>query len=393
MNDRLISVAYSTSPATSQTYLYEYILPFALTGIIDENQRRFTTWSYDSSGRVTSSQHANGADLTQVSYNSDGTRTVTNPLGQQETYTFTTLQGVPKVAEIDRLATSTTAAATRTFTYDPNGYKASETDWNGNLTIYTNDMRGLPLSVTQASGSSQERTVTATYDATFHLPTEIVASGLTTDFTYDASGNLLTRTLTDTTTTTLPYSTNGNTRTWTYTWDANGLLTSAKGPRTDVGELTYFNHDGSGTLISVTNALGQRTQVAAHTPGGLPQTILDPNGVITDIAYDERLRLSTSSIHTAAGELITSYGYDDAGDLLVVILPDGSLFTDSYDQSHRLTKVSDIFNQATAYTLDAAGDRTQINVTDSGNTVRHTHNATFDALGRLIQKTPVERGK
>ena len=37
---------------------------------------------------------------------------VTNALGQQLLYKFTTLQGVPKVTEIDRQATSTTAAAT-----------------------------------------------------------------------------------------------------------------------------------------------------------------------------------------------------------------------------------------------------------------------------------------
>src|SRR5207244_4060924 len=138
--DRLASITYSTSPLTSLTYLYETAaLPFALTGIIDENGDRFASWTYDASGRGTSSQHAGGADLVQVAFNADGTHTVTSALGQSEIYHFTTLQGVPKVTQIDRLATSTTAAASRSFTYDANGYLASQTDWNGNRTSFVND--------------------------------------------------------------------------------------------------------------------------------------------------------------------------------------------------------------------------------------------------------------
>ena len=104
----LTSVGYSTSPPTSQTYLYENTaLPSALTGIIDENGNRYATWTYDSTGRALSSQHAGGAVTHQVSYNdTDGSRTVTNPLGEQEMYKFTTLQGVPKVTEIDRMASA-----------------------------------------------------------------------------------------------------------------------------------------------------------------------------------------------------------------------------------------------------------------------------------------------
>jgi uncharacterized protein RhaS with RHS repeats len=48
----LTSVSYNTSPATSQTYLYENTsYPFALIGITDENGNRYATWAYDGSGR------------------------------------------------------------------------------------------------------------------------------------------------------------------------------------------------------------------------------------------------------------------------------------------------------------------------------------------------------
>ena len=387
VNDRLASVAYSTTPPTSQTYLYENSsLPFALTGITDENGARYSTWAYDTAGRATSSQHAGGANLTQITYNSDGTRTVTHPLGQQETYTFTTLQGVPKVTKVSRVASATTAAATRTVTYDANGYVASQTDWNGNVTAYVNNARGEPTSVTEASGTAQARTTTIAWDPVLHLPTKIVEPGLTNDFVYDPSGNLSTRTLTDTTTTSVPYSTSGTKRVWTYTW-SNGLLMSVKGPRTDVPELTSFAYDASGALIKMTNALGQQTQITQHTPGGLPQTIVDPNNVTTQVAYDARLRPRTATIGAAAGPLTTAYGTDAAGNLLSVTLPDSSALTNAYDTAHRLISVTDLFNQQTAYTLDALGSPTQTALADPTGVTQLSRSSSLDALGRVLKDT------
>jgi uncharacterized protein RhaS with RHS repeats len=241
-NERLASVSYSTSPATSQSYLYESsIAPFGLTGIIDENGNRYATWKYDSNGRGLSSQHGISADLTTVSYDdTTGNRTVTNALGEQEVYHFTTLQGVPKVTEIDRLASATTLAAKRLFTYDSNGYGASATDWNGHLTKYVNNVHGQPTSITEASGTPQTRTTTIAYDSVLdHLPDQIVTPGLTTSYTYDGSCNPLTKTLTDTTTQTVPYATKGHTRTWRYSW-SNFLVASVTNPRS-TSEVTKFN--------------------------------------------------------------------------------------------------------------------------------------------------------
>jgi YD repeat-containing protein len=162
------------------------------------------------------------------------------------TYSFATLQGVPKVTEIDRQATATTAAATEAFAYDANGYMASQTDWNGNLTTYVNNSRGEPLTVTQASGTPQAITTTTTYLSNYHLPSQIVTPGLTTNFTYDSSGDLLTQTNQDTTTQTVLYSTGGQTRTWTYTWQ-NFLMASSQSAN---GNVTSYGYDATGALIS-----------------------------------------------------------------------------------------------------------------------------------------------
>jgi RHS repeat-associated protein len=319
-----------------------------------------------------------------VSYDdTTGNRTVTNALGQQETYKFAMLQNVPKVTEIDRLATATTAAATRKFTYDANGYTASATDWNGNLTTYINDVHGQPTTIVEASGTPQGRTTTITYLPNYHLPTQIVTPGLTSAFTYDANGELLIRTLTDTTATIAPYSTNGTARTWTYTW-GNFLLASVKGPRTDLSQLTSFTYDASGALTKTTNALGQKTQITAHTGGGLPLTVVDPNGVTTNLTYNARQWLLTNTLSTTAGPLTTTLAYDATGNLVKTTLPDGAALTNSYDTAHRLTAVTDLFSQSVSLTLDANGDPTETNLLNSASTVERKHSGIFDALGRML---------
>ena len=387
-NNVLTSVSYSTSPATSQTYLYENpALPFALTGIIDEDGNRYATWTYDSQGRGTSSQLAGGVNQTQIAYNSDGTITVTNGLGVADTYTFQTLQNAPKVSQISRAPTSTTAAATRMFTYDSNGYLASATDWNGNQTTYVNDVHGDPTTIREAFGTAAARVTTITYDTTFvHLPSQIVTSGSTTSLTYDGSGDLLTRTDTDTTFNIFPYATNGQARTWTNTW-SNFLLASTQGPRTDLVQMTKFGYDNSGALTSVTDALGHVTNIAAHTGGGLPLTIVDPNGVTTNLTYDARQRLLTSTVVTSAGSLTTTNAYDPAGNLTRKTLPDGSFLANTYDAAHRLTKVTDALGNYTSYTLDALGDRTQTTISTSNGTLTWQDSGTFDALGRDLIDT------
>lgn len=389
----LTSVSYNTSPATSITYNYgQNSAPFsALTSLIDEDTNTYGTWTYNSLSQGLTSQVGNGANLTTMTYNTNGTTTVTNAFGVKDTYTFTTLQNVPKITQISRARTTTTAAATRNFTYDTNGYLASATDWDGNETTYTNDSRGQPTIVNEAVGSPVARTTNTTYDTTtpnttypYHLPTKIVTPEVTTNFNYDGSGNLLTKVLTDTTTTTLPYITAGQTRTWTYTW-GNSLLASVQTPRTDVTNKTKFTYDGTGALTQIKNALGQNTNITQHTGGGLPLTVVNPNGITTNITYDPRNYLLTSTLVIPGANLVTTYGYDAAENLTSVTLPDGSKLTNGYDTAHRLTSVTDLFGNNIQYTLDALGDRTLIQTLSPSSAVERQHSGVFDALGRTLQ--------
>lgn len=385
----LTSVTYFGTPSATITYSYgSSTLPNALTSITDENGNTFAAWTYDGYSRGLTSAHGGSginAGLVTLTYNdTTGTRTVTNALGVVDTYTFTTLQGVPKVTQISRAATSSTAAATRTFSYDSNGFLASQTDWNGNSTTYVNNSHGLPTTINKAVGSAVSRTTTISYDPTFvHLPAAITTPSLTTTLAYDASGNLHTRTDMDTTTQTVPYSTNGQARTWTFTY-SNFLLASVQNPRTDVTVVTNFGYGADGALTSITDALTHAVNITSHTGGGRPLTIIDPNNVTTTLAYDARQRITSSSVSTSAGARTTTYTRDPAGQLTQVTLPDNSFIAYTYDTAHRVTKITDALTHFLQYTLDALGDITSVGAFNSSTDQRYQHSATFDALGRKL---------
>jgi RHS repeat-associated protein len=384
----LTSIAYNTSPVTQQTYHYEDTdYPYALTGITDENGNRYATWAYDDTGRAVLSEHALGADHTEVTYDdSNNTRVVTGPLGIVETYTFTYLQGVPKVAQIDRASNGTVDAASRTLTYDANGYLASETDWNGNLTSYTNNSNGDPTTIVVADGSGVAQTTSIVYgSATYpNLPTQITTSGLIQTLNYDSSGRLLTNVFKDQASQSVPYFTSGDTRTYTYTWNSTGQLLSVQLPRTDVTAKTTFGYTG-GTLTSITDALSYATNILTFKSGGWPLTVTDQNSVLTTLSYNNRNWLTSSILSlSSGGSLTTTLAYDSAGNLTRQTLPDASYLAYGYDNAHRMTSITNNLSESQTLTYNSAGNITQHLWKDSGATTKRQQTATFDALGRML---------
>jgi RHS repeat-associated protein len=385
----LSTATFPTSPSSTVTYGYgaSSAPSTALTSITDENGHLFMAWTYDGFGRgLTNSQGGSGinANLTTVAYNIDGSRSVTNPLGVTDLYSFNVQQKAPKVMAVTRASTSTTAAASETKSYDTNGYLASAIDWNGTQTTYANNVHGMPTTINEAVGTSVARATTIVYDPTWvHLPHTITTPGLTTGFTYDGSGEELTRTLTDTTTTSIPYSTNGQTRTWTNTW-SDYLLASVKTPN---GNTTSYGYSSSGALTSITDAKSHVTNITAYSGGGLPETIVDPNSVTTTLTYTPRQWLSSSAISGTGGTFTTTYAHDAAGNLTKTTLPDSSYLSNTYDTAHRVIKVTDALGNYANYTLNALGDVTAYTYYDSGGGIYKTHSDTYDALGRQLVDT------
>jgi RHS repeat-associated protein len=383
--------------STTRSYLYgDSSFANAMTGEDDETGTQLFTWGYDSQERGTSSQLAGSVLSTSLTYNSDGTVTVTDALGAVRTFSYTRIgdDNEPTSISGSQCPTCTEPAAT---TYDAAGWVASRTDYNGNLTCYANDStRGLELvrvegfasgsscpsslsSYTPASGTRQ-RKISTTWSSSFREPTLITEANRSTAFTYDSSGNPLTKTITDTAT--------SATRTWTYTYDGYGHVLTIDGPRTDVSDVTTFTYysctTGSqcGHLQTLTNAASQVTTYNTYNSYGRPLTITDPNGIVTTLAYDANERLTSRQV----GSETTSFSYYSTGLLHQVTFPDGSNVHYTYDAAHRLTKITDGAGNSIQYTLDAMGNRTVLASYDPSNALSKTQSRVYNTLSELHQQ-------
>ncbi len=178
---------------------------------------------------------------------------------------------------------------------------------------------------------------------------------------------------------------NGAPRIWTYTWNRHGQMLTANGPRTDVADVTTYEYYPDttanwtkGDLKTLTNALGQVWSFTQYDAAGRLLSMTDPNGVLTTQTWHPRGWLTS---RTTAGAT-TSWSYYPTGLLQRQTLPDGRYDDYTWDDAHRLTDVTDALGNRTHYTLDAAGNVTQVDVTDAGNQLARQQRTEYDLLGR-----------
>jgi YD repeat-containing protein len=415
-DNNLSSVTYpDDTPADStdnpkKTYVYGELSftanvsqPHALTGIIDENNKRYATYTYDAQGRAIASEHAGGAGRVSLVYNSSSRTTVTDALNTARTYHFQTVLGVVKSAGSDQPGGSGCGASASALTYDANGNVASRTDFNGNRSCYAYNSRNLEtvriegmapgsscpadLAAYTPAPNSSERKISTDWHATFRLPVKLTEPGLETSYSYDDKGQVTLKSFKDLNTL--------QTRSWTtsYTYSPSGLLLKKveDGPRTDVSDLTtydYYPEDAActgghfgcrGQLKQVTDALGHITQISRYNAHGQPEELTDPNGLVMTLAYDARQRLTSLTV----GDETTSYRYDPAGLITRVTGPDGAYLAYTYDDAHRLIGIQDQLGNTVAYTLDALGNRLQDDVRDPTGQLARSQSRVYDALSRL----------
>jgi RHS repeat-associated protein len=381
-SDNLISVTYPdtrvrTYVYNEQAYTSNTNLPNALTGIIDENNSRFSTYKYDSQGRAYSTEHANGVEKYTIAYSAFPT--VTDAFGQARTHSFQTILGVPKYTSVSANCQGPGCGnVAQNVSYDVNGNVRSRQDFNNIWTTYVHDLnRNLETSRTEAWNRPQARTITTQWHPTYRLPTQIDEPGRRTTFTHDASGSVLTKTVVDTAT--------GTARTWTYTFNSYGQVLTANGPRTDVSDVStyvYYNCATGyecGQVQTIMNAAGHVTTYTSYNQHGQPLIITDPNGVMTTLTYDARQRLTSRMVGTE----VTTVDYWPTGLLKKATLPDGSFVEYTYDAAHRLTDINDAEGNRIHYTLDLMGNRTSEQAYDPSNALTRTRFRVFNALNRL----------
>jgi len=407
-----------------KTYIYDelnlgvYGIRNLMTGVIDENNNRIATWSYDQYQRAKSYSEPNGASSVNIVYNGNGTRTVTDALSTQRVFSFDTVKGILHLTGISQPGGSGCSAAANAQTYDANGNIASRTDFNGHVTTYAYDLsRNLETQRVEASGTPAARTISTQWHSYWRLPVKLAVPNKLTTYVYNGdtyNGSVVScapagATVPNLTGGTQPIgvlcqqieqgttdvsgsqglsaTVSGTARISKWTYDLYGNALTADGPRTDVNDVTTYtyytatdsNLGRRGNLASVTNALGQVTQITSYDANGRPLSITDPNGAITTLTYDLRGRLTSKNV---AGET-TSYQYDGLGQLTQVTLPDSSSLSYSYDAAHRLTDITDSQGNTVHYTLDALGNHTREDTKDPTGALVRTQQSVFDALNRL----------
>ncbi len=379
-NDNLEFVTYPD--AAVRQYLYEDVgLPNHLTGIIDENTDRYSTYAYDTEGRGTLSERVGGLDSATIAYNVDGTTTLTLGNGATRTYWFDVEQGDRKTTLVTGdVCSMCPGGNVMDRVYDANGFTDEVIDWEGNTTQTIRNAEGLIETRVEAKGSTEERTTTTSWHPTYRLPSQTVSPRNTTDYTYDADGNMLTLTV----------SSGSLSRVWTMTYNAFGQPLTIDGPRTDVIDVTTIQYHscttGSecGQISSVTNAASHVTTYDTYDAAGRMTQMTDPNGLVTTFGYDVRGNLETVTETPTVGiARTTTMTYDDANQLKTVSTPDGAVLTYTYTDAHYLESLEDNFGNRIEYGYDSMGNVSDMDTYDSGAVLKRAIDYVYDLNNRV----------
>ena len=423
---RLVSLGYAGG--ASRTLVYNEpanifvggptpsgIVGYWLTGIRDEDNRRYATYQYDDWGRAKSSWHGTDHGRVSIDYVDDMTTRVTYPLGAQKTIRYAVGQPYRHKDQEQH--------ANGTVRFGYTGTRQTEiTDRNGSITRVQYDTAGENIvKRTEALGTPEQRRIETDWDpATGRLAERRVYADPTntgtgtlegrTTYAYDSAARMTSKVESDPNTL--------ETRTWTYAYCSAadvtsyaltgcaiaGQLRTVNGPRVDVIDTTTYkyrqNSDSScvtggactfrqGDLWTVRNAIGHVTEYASYDKAGRPLRIKDANGVLVDHVYHARGWIAKRIVRAnadgspSAQDAATQYDYDLSGNLIKTTHPDGSFLSLTYDSAHRVTDVADNLGNTIHYKLDSAGNRTVERKSDVNGVLRQRLARAYDTFGRL----------
>ena len=412
-NDNLQYVYYPDSTPTDlsnnpkKQYMYEDVrFPHAITGIVDEENKRFATIAYDEYGRAVHSDHA-GTELEDVSYNADGTVSDTiwgdvqsngSRSSRTTIYKFTSIKGLLKVTDVSG-DESARCASTYTHTeYDPTtGFIESQTDRNQNKTTYTTNAFGQVESQIvndvgkgwAANGAAITYETDTKYNAQ-QLPWQITTPGLFEERLYTTENRI--KSITKTDKTSVNY---GDQRAWIYHYDfytdpntnaSTGVVKTITidGPRTD-NDVVTEQYNANGYLTSVTNGKGQEVKYQDYTADGLPQTEFNQNNVKTTYVYNERGWLRFKHVYLATGVVTTEYQYYLNGLLHVIKYPNGTSLTYEYDDARHLTAIQNSAGDKESFTPGTInGKWREKDIYAATGAKTFTASRVFDELGRIV---------
>jgi len=381
------------------------------TSTYDVNGRQLSTT--DAAGHVVSFHYDAVGQLIRTTYpdNTFSTTTydpagrtiaVTDAKGNTTTYFYDNANRQISIQFADN-----TAQATE---YDASGRMISKTDQTGLQTRYEYDSLGRLIRVTDAL----ENVTSYTYDQIGNQLTQTDANGHTTTFTYDAVGHRIRRTLPLGMFETYQYDSTGqmvqktdfNGRTTTYSYDImNRLVQKIPDPSFGAPAISFI-YNSLGQRISMNDASGTTTYtydnrnrlLTKSTPEGTLTYTYDvvgnvrsirsshSNGVSVDYSYDVMNRLATVADNLLPDNKVTSYSYDQVGNVQSYIYPNGVQSAYTYNNLNRLTNLTVARSSTLAsytYTLGPAGNRLSV-AESAGRRVNYSYDATYKLTGESI---------
>jgi YD repeat-containing protein len=337
---------------------------------IADGKAYVTTYSYDGDSKRLAGVAETDGTRAQFTYNQIGTSWLVDTLTQ-------VVDGV---------------ARTTRFTYAaiPNAVPASVaetriTDALGNLTIVTTDSNGRLTKIAgpQVNGISQS--VSYTYDSAGNVLSQTDAMGNTSRFQYDNAGNqvssadrlgnLVTRTFNGNnqmvSETVRLHTANANYSFYGTTYFVYDSRSRLRFTVTDGDSVTEYRYDAAGNRSSVIKYPG-----AAYTSSNFGETDLANwvNGIAdksmiqrSDYAYDFRGQVSSitawAKVDTMGtgvsdgNQSVTTMVYDQAGQLLQTIAPNGLITNTTYDGLGRVLATTDNTGASTTAVYDDVGNR------------------------------------
>jgi RHS repeat-associated protein len=350
---------------TRQTTVHDSVSDTSLVYHFDEQGRTLSITDpfgnmvqrsgYDANGNPTSLSSRLSVDYSATFNDQDQPETVVDPASGTTAYTYDSLHRV----ETMTVPNGTVSGATTTYTYEgTERLPSTVTDDLGHVTVY-DVVDGLVLSVTDADGVAT--TYTYTVDRLVETVTQVVDGvDLVTSYAYDGQGRV--RFVT---------SPEGNVTETHY--DSNGRVdyeVAADGGRTD------YTYDTAGRVETITGPELSPTD----TRRPVTTLVYDP---VTGLLMEER-RPGPGA--TGLPEAVTTFAYNDAGDVETITHPDGTTSTSAYGPLGRRLSDDDRLARTTTYGYNADGD-TETVTNQAGEYTETTH----DSLGRLDLQYDAER--
>ncbi|AWF80171.1 hypothetical protein BTJ40_04690 [Microbulbifer sp. A4B17] len=267
-----------------------------------------------------------------------------------------------------------------------------ERDERGVITEYGYDSNGNLLTLTEALGTSEQRTIRYTYDGYGQMITvttgESVAGNTTlatTNWDYDGYGNIIkVSDPEDHNTEYRDYDSNGNAKTivdarkktWTQNYDSASNLISALNP---YGQGNTYLFDNVGQLVKITDASNTSLNVT-YNASGLPLTDIDDAGNVHRFIYDKGNRIAT--ITDAEGASI-DFEYDQKNRLAATVDGEGNRTENKYHKN-QLSKI-----EYPLYAKELIYDkRNRVEQNKQvANNLENIRNNSYDLAGNLILKT------